>query len=349
LRQCVLYVFVSMFLDVLQNGWKRGGTFAGEELEGLADKVPEILENSRATNTSKVYQASFNRWERWTSKYPEIDALPAQPNHVILYITHLAEKAGSFSSINQFLSALSWAHNLQGLASPVKDPVVTEVINGIKRKLACPTLRKEPFSADNMKNLVLLMRPVSLTDVRNTTLMVIAFVAFLRFEEVTNIRIQDITFHAEHVEINIPKAKTDQLRQGNSLVIASTGGVTCPVTLLARYMKMAGLKQQKHNSSFLFTRIIFKNKKLQLFHANKPMSYSNVRDMVKVKAQQLGLDPKSFSTHSMRSGGATAAAAAGTDERLMQKHGRWAVSSSKDRYIVDALDKRLEVSKRLLK
>ena len=141
----MLYIIVSMFLDVFQTGWKRGGTFAGEELEGLADKVPEILKNSRAANTSKVYQAAFNRWECWTSKYSEITALPAQPNHVILYLTHLTEKAGSFASINQFLSALSWAHNLQGLASPVRDPVVTEVVNGIKRKLAGPTLRKEPF------------------------------------------------------------------------------------------------------------------------------------------------------------------------------------------------------------
>jgi len=190
------------------------------------------------------------------------------------------------------------------------------------------------------------MKLASLQDVRNTTLIVLAF---LRFEEVTNIHIQDIKFHAERVEINIPKAKTDQLRQGNSLVIASTGGDTCPVGLLSRYMRLAGLKQQKQSSSFLFTRIIFKNKKVQLFHTKKPMSYSNVHDIVKIKAQQLGLDPKSFSTHSMRSGGATAAAEAGTDERLMQKHGRWAVASSKDRYIVDALDKRLEVSKMLLK
>ena len=79
------------------------------------------------------------------------------------------------------------------------------------------------------------------------------------------------------------------------------------------------------------------------------MSYSNVRNIVKIKAQQIGLDPKSFSTYSMRSGGATAAAEAGIDERLMQKHGRWSLASSKDRYIVDALDKRLGVSKMLLK
>ena len=88
---------------------------------------------------------------------------------------------------------------------------------------------------------------------------------------------------------------------------------------------------------------------MQIFHTGKARSYSNVRDIVKIKAQQIGLDPKCFSTHSMRSGGATAAAEAGIDERLMQKHGRWSLASSKDKYVVDALSKRLEVSKALLK
>ena len=79
------------------------------------------------------------------------------------------------------------------------------------------------------------------------------------------------------------------------------------------------------------------------------MSYSNVRDIIKLKAQQIGLDPKHFSTLSMRSGGATAAAEAGIEERLLQKHGRWSLASYKDKYFVDALSKRLGVSKALLK
>ena len=78
------------------------------------------------------------------------------------------------------------------------------------------------------------------------------------------------------------------------------------------------------------------------------MTYSNVRDVVKAKASQIGLNKSLYSTHSMRAGGATAAANAGTSERILQKHGRWASSQSKDRYVKDSLSKRLKVSKSLL-
>ena len=337
------------FLDASYTGWKRDDAILSESLEDLADKVPGILKNSRSANTSKAYHAAFHRWETWISEYSEASAVPASPTFVILYLTHLSINVKSFASISQFLSSLTWFHNLQGHASPVRDPVVVEVVSGLKRQLACPTVRKEPFSVENIKCLYKTMNLSSLTDIRNTTMIVLAFVAFLRFDEVTHIMVKDIVFKETHLELAIPKAKTDQLRQGNTVVIASTGSDTCPVRLLSLYMKVAEINKSKRDPSFLFTRVIFKNKKLQLFPTGKPMTYTNVRDIVKKKAQQIGLNPNDFATHSMRSGGPTAAAEAGVDERLMQKHGRWAQASSKDKYVVDALQKRLDVSKVLLK
>ena len=79
------------------------------------------------------------------------------------------------------------------------------------------------------------------------------------------------------------------------------------------------------------------------------MTYSNFRDVIKTKVSQIGLDPKLYATHSMRAGGATTAANAGLSERLLQIHGRWASSQSKDRYIKDNLSSRLSVSEALFK
>ena len=49
-------------------------------------------------------------------------------------------------------------------------------------------------------------------------------------------------------------------------------------------------------------------------------------------------------THSVRSGGATAAANAGVPDRLFKRHGRWASESAKDGYVQDSLSSRLSVS-----
>ena len=50
-------------------------------------------------------------------------------------------------------------------------------------------------------------------------------------------------------------------------------------------------------------------------------------------------------THSLRSGGATAAANAGVPDRLFERHGRWASESAKDGYVQYSLSFRLSVSK----
>ena len=48
--------------------------------------------------------------------------------------------------------------------------------------------------------------------------------------------------------------------------------------------------------------------------------------------------------HSLRAGGATAAANAGVSDRLFKRHGRWWSENAKDGYVEDTLEKRLSVS-----
>ena len=51
--------------------------------------------------------------------------------------------------------------------------------------------------------------------------------------------------------------------------------------------------------------------------------------------------------HSLRSGGATAAANAGLADRLLMRHGRWCSVKSKDGYVKDDTASLLSVSKTL--
>ena len=48
--------------------------------------------------------------------------------------------------------------------------------------------------------------------------------------------------------------------------------------------------------------------------------------------------------HSLRSGGATAAANAGVLDRLFKRHGRWRSESAKDGYVKDSVSSLLSVS-----
>ena len=319
------------------------------QLLGLAQEIPEVLCKARAPNTNKSYGLAFKRWTRWAEEYPEISVLPAQPLHIILFLIFLAKTAKSYSVINIAVCAINWAHNLAGLDSPTRHVLIVETLNGLKRQLARPTIPKEPFEREHIHKLFDILDPGKLTDIRNTLIIVLAYFAFLRVDELRHVCTQHIEINNSHAEITIPKSKCDQLRQGNTVIVARLGGKFCPITLLEKYLQVAcaKCKPYKHCTHYVFKKLEVKNKTTHASEKDIPMTYSSIRDVVKKKATQLGLDAKRFGTHSMRAGGATAAANSAVPDRILQKHGRWATASSKDRYVKDSHEQRMQITQML--
>ena len=76
---------------------------------------------------------------------------------------------------------------------------------------------------------------------------------------------------------------------------------------------------------------------------SKGLSYSRFRQLVLEAFKDIVPDISAIGTHSLRSGGAIAAANAGVRDRLFKHHGRWASESAKDGYVQDSLSSRLSV------
>lgn len=72
--------------------------------------------------------------------------------------------------------------------------------------------------------------------------------------------------------------------------------------------------------------------------------YTRARDVLLKQLEVLGLDKCKFGLHSIRSGGATAAANAGISDRLVKKYGRWKSDKAKDGYVRKDLSSQLSVS-----
>ena len=67
----------------------------------------------------------------------------------------------------------------------------------------------------------------------------------------------------------------------------------------------------------------------------KPLSYTRTREIFLEAIQSKGEDKSRFGLHSLRSGGASAAANSEkiTDGKLLAKHGRWKSEASVDGYV----------------
>ena len=79
------------------------------------------------------------------------------------------------------------------------------------------------------------------------------------------------------------------------------------------------------------------------------MSYRRARELGSQALSRVGISPEGFGTHSLRTGGVTAAARAHVPGRLIQRHGGWLCPESKDKYINDSLIDALSVSRAVLR
>ena len=74
------------------------------------------------------------------------------------------------------------------------------------------------------------------------------------------------------------------------------------------------------------------------------LSYTRCREVLLKELADVGLNPKCYSWHSFRSGGASSAADYGISDRMFKHHGRWHSENAKDGYVKDSLEGRLAVS-----
>ena len=219
-------------------------------------------------------------------------------------------------------------------------------MEGLQRSLlAKPVIEKEPITVETLEAIVQdAEKSGTLADLRLATACLLGFSGFLRFSELINLRPCDFNIAEEMMTIKIRHSKTDQWRQGDEILIARTANKTCPVAMLERYMRVTNMSLEDEH--FLF-RPIQATKSGQTLRKSGKISYSCLREAFKKKISNLGLPAEEFGLHSLRAGGATAAANAKVLDRCFKRHGRWKSENAKDGYIKDDIKSRLEVSKSL--
>ena len=340
------YFFV---IDVFSHGfWAELAAIEDPSLKELASRLETTVTASRAPGTTDTYSRAFIRWKNFASSRPEIHPFPAKTEHVALYLQHITDTTNSHSAVVSAVYAIQWAHNLAGIPSPTDSPIIHAIREGANRLSGTRLVnKKEPISADKLRKLVNNSNLQNLLQLRNVCIFVLAFSGFFRIEEVLHLTYGDIHFCNGYVAINIDRSKTDQLKKGNEVVISvGTLEDACPVKILRRYITEIE-RSPVQASDFVFKGLSKCKSGHNLVSVNKPVSYSAIRDYFKISFKDIVPDISLFGTHSLRAGGASAAANAAVENRLSQRHGRWKSASAKNGYVDDCLDARLKVSKML--
>ena len=230
-----------------------------------------------------------------------------------------------------------------GFNSPTDNPFVQLVFEGCQRLCETETTKKEPITPDMIKTLV------TKYGGKNSTipdLIRLEFAGFLCIDELLDVKLKHIKLQEIHLEILIPKSKPDQHREGHVVYISRKKPECCPVKYLEAYLQKAKLDIYNDKESPLICRI-FKTKSGHKISKTKGISYSRIREIFKGYISEITTTPENFGLHSLRSGGASAAANNGISDRLISKQGRWSSEKGRNGYIKDSVVKRLTVSNTL--
>jgi len=276
--------------------------------------------------------------------------LPISVAVILAYLASVYNQSKSYSRVVLVHAALKWFHAFapMDVTNPLDSPVCKNFVESTKRNKP-PIKKKIPISPEFVKQVISKYGGPSATllDLRLACFCTLGFVGFFRYDELSRMLVNHLTFFHDHLRIFVPSAKNDIYREGNYVYIKKLNNNYCPVALLERYLDIGGV--ERNSNVPLFRKIrYFKSTNQYKFWGDK-LSYTRGLELFKNCLKDLGYNEKDYGLHSLRAGGATAAARNNTElsERVLKLHGRWKSDTAKDMYILEDVNQRLKISSNL--
>jgi site-specific recombinase XerD len=296
-------------------------TIQGTGIGQIAEQAQDYISQSKAANTVRAYRADWQHFCDWCGTHSQ-QAIPASPETVALYLSDLAGQGMKASTLQRRISSISQAHQMAGHETPTHEKAVRSVMAGIRRVHGTAQKGKAPTLTDDIRTMVDTL-PDSLLGIRDRALLLVGFAGAFRRSELVGLDVADVEFKREGLVVTLERSKTDQEGAGRKIGIPyGSNPATCPVRALQAWLEASATTE-----GALFRTMNRHG------HVKDRLSGQGVAIVVKRCAEAAGLNPDDYAGHSLRSGLATSAAAAGVSERaIMNQTGHKSVNMVR-RYI----------------
>ena len=278
-----------------------GGLVADPRRDRLAQ---ELREAARSINTRIAYAKAWCRFTEYC-RAREIQPQEARSHDIAEFFVHLgtepAESTGrtlAMGTLKMYRSALNRHYAEIGRESPAAGRDVSDVLAGVARMRDEVPRRVKALREYEIKAM-LDSCPGGRFGRRDAAMLALGFAAALRRSELCALLVADINIlHCDKMVVSIRRSKTDQAGRGQRVAVPE-GRMIRPVSHVRDWLEVSGI-----NEGYLF----------QTFRrggrpSGRALSHSEVPRLVKKYAVGVGLDPASYSGHSLRAGFVTSAAA----------------------------------------
>jgi hypothetical protein len=308
------------------------------ELEELRRGALVTMIGSKANNTLKTYLPYTVKWQQFATKF-KFTHYPAGRMEFVLFVQSLikaaSEKGNKSGVISSAVYAVDFVHALRGMQKPGAQDCVRMMLEGAKRRLARPTIRKNHLTMESVKKLIAHFTPdlsdYTLNGLRYSVYCALAFVLEARFADIIDICPNNIVDYGDRMVVFLEEQKMDQYREGSFIPFVNTNERLGAYALVSEILNR--LPEGQEDMS-IFRRVNTGKVKGEFFR-DEAMSYTLVREGIKKALTAIGENADDYGLHSFRSG-----AKSHVDrkqhslpldqripERLSNKHGRWAENS----------------------
>jgi site-specific recombinase XerD len=288
-----------------------------------AEDVERISPNKPPHTTQAGYKSDFETFRAWCASRG-VSHLPASPETVAGYLASQAEAGHAAATIGRRISAISFAHRLAGHETPTNANIVKITVKGIRRTIGAAPAKKAPAVAEIMRSMADVIPPGT-GGARDRALLLLGFGGAFRRSELIGLDVADLQFEEAGLKVTIRHSKTDQESVGQTIAIAR-GDTACPVQAVRDWLHAAGITEGP----------VFRPVDKAGNVAATRLTGKSVNVLVKDYAKRIGLDPKTLSAHSLRSGFLTSAARKGASVWKMQEVSRHKSIDVLSGYIRDA-------------
>lgn len=307
----------------------------------LDARVAQIRSQVYAESTKRTYNSYFKMFQQFCM-VNGINMVPISQINLARYIAYLSLKC-KYSSIVNYLSVVRLLHLERGYPNPLETYWVSTLKKGTRRLLGDTPNRKLPITP------AILLGIFSLLNLHNPSHSVFwaaCLTAFFSFFRKSNLFINtdlpnqkfltrsNVSFSAQGAVLSVSWSKTIQYAQRTLSIPLPfiPKSPLCPSTALWLSMQLVP-NPHPLSSPFQF----------KVGSQVHTLTYTKFLNQLKSSLITLQIDPKSYSGHSFRRGGASFALECGIPPDLIQSQGDWR-SNAYQSYLDPSYKSRLQVA-----
>ena len=294
-------------------------------LEQLDQQYAALKAQAFRPGTTLNHQCQARLYTQFCEHYGFIAVNPAVST-LTYYITHLAGRFKSSTSVRNYVSGINTMHKQVGLQVPALQSFpVTTLLRAVDLSLRTPPHRRLPITPSLLHKLCKLCDCIGQFGVVLKVALTFGYFGMLRqsnlaprrasqFDKSRHTCRGDIILAPPGVIVVVKWSKAQQTVDNIPLVPLPRvpRAQTDPV---AAYHQLTALHPTGHPDQPLLT---LPGKRGYVVVTTAQLAWA-LRQLI----MALQLDPKDYSLHSLRRGGATTAYRAGVDELSVKKHGHW--------------------------